>query len=113
MESRGHRRVNSSFNSHNYAIGLVQPVYNRGNQVRQRLAEAVVGQSDVDLRNAQNELILRVSQGYFGVLFALDNLTYATAAKNAFARQLEQANRRFEVGLATITDVYDAQARFR
>ncbi len=102
----------SSFNSHNYAIGLVQPVYNRGNQVRQRLAEAVVGQSDVDLRNAQNELILRVSQGYFGVLFALDNLTYATAAKNAFARQLEQANRRFEVGLATITDVYDAQARF-
>jgi outer membrane protein len=108
----GSPRGQSSFNSHNYAIGLVQPVYNRGNQVRQRLAEAVVGQSDVDLRNAQNELILRVSQGYFGVLFALDNLTYATAAKNAFARQLEQANRRFEVGLATITDVYDAQARF-
>jgi len=45
-------------------------------------------------------------------LAALDNLTFATAEKNAFARQLEQANRRFEVGLATITDVYDAQARF-
>jgi outer membrane protein len=102
----------SSFNSHNYAIGLVQPVYNRGNQVQQRVADAVVGQSDVDFQNAQNELILRVSQGYFGVLAALDNLTYATAEKNAFARQLEQANRRFEVGLATITDVYDAQARF-
>jgi outer membrane protein len=102
----------SSFDSHNYAISLVQPVYNRGSQVRQRLADATVNQSDVDFRNAQNELILRVSQGYFGVLFALDNLTYATAAKNAFARQLEQANRRFEVGLATITDVYDAQARF-
>ena len=102
----------SSFNSHNYAIGLDQSLYNRGNLVQQRLAESVVGQSDVDLRNANNQLILRVSQGYFGVLAALDNLTYATAEKNAFARQLEQANRRFEVGLATITDVYDAQARF-
>ena len=102
----------SSFNSHNYAIGLVQPVYNRRSQVQQRVADAVVVQSDVDFQNSQNQLILRVSQGYFGVLAALDNLTYATAEKNAFARQLEQANRRFEVGLATITDVYDAQARF-
>ncbi|RUQ37770.1 MAG: type I secretion protein TolC [Candidatus Competibacteraceae bacterium] len=102
----------SAYNSHNYAIQLVQPVYNRGSQVQQQLANAVVNQSDVDFHNAQNQLILRVAQGYFGVLAALDNLTYATAAKNAFARQLEQANRRFEVGLATITDVYDAQARF-
>ncbi|MBS1224642.1 MAG: hypothetical protein H6R24_1320 [Proteobacteria bacterium] len=102
----------SSFNSHNYAIGLVQPVYNRRSQVQQRVADAVVGQSDVDFQNSQNQLILRISQGYFGVLAVLDNLTYATAEKNAFARQLEQANRRFEVGLATITDVYDAQARF-
>lgn len=102
----------SSYNSHNYSIGLAQPIYNRGSLVQQRLADAVVSQSDVDLRNTENELILRISQGYFGVLAALDNLTYATAAKNAFARQLDQANRRFEVGLATITDVYDAQARF-
>ncbi|MCC9000734.1 MAG: TolC family outer membrane protein [Candidatus Contendobacter sp.] len=105
-------RDNSSFNSHNYAIGLTQPLYNRGSQVQQRLADAVVSQSDVDFRNTQNRLVLRVAQGYFGVLAALDNLTFTTAAKNAFARQLEQANRRFEVGLATITDVYDAQARF-
>jgi outer membrane protein len=103
---------NSSYNSHVYAIRLQQPVYNRGSQVQQRLAEAVVSQSDIDFHNAQNEVILRVAQGYFGVLAALDNLSFATAEKNAFARQLEQANRRFEVGLATITDVYDAQARF-
>ncbi|MBK9950053.1 MAG: TolC family outer membrane protein [Candidatus Competibacteraceae bacterium] len=102
----------SSADNHTYGIRLVQPLYNRGHQVRQRLAEATVGQADVNLGNARNELVLRVSQAYFGVLAALDNLSYATAEKNAFARQLEQANRRFEVGLATITDVYDAQARF-
>lgn len=102
----------SSFDNHTYSISLVQPLYNRGSQVKQRLAETTASQADVDLGNTRNELILRVAQGYFGVLSALDNLTYTTSAKNAFARQLEQANRRFEVGLATITDVYDAQARF-
>lgn len=101
-----------SFDNHTYSISLVQPLYNRGSQVKQRLAETTASQADVDLGNTRNELILRVAQGYFGVLSALDNLTYTTSAKNAFARQLEQANRRFEVGLATITDVYDAQARF-
>ncbi|MDG4553949.1 MAG: TolC family outer membrane protein [Candidatus Competibacter sp.] len=102
----------SSSDTHNYAIGLTQPIYNRASQVQQRLAEETVKQADADFSNAENDLILRVSQGYFGVLAAIDNLTFATAEKNAFARQLEQANRRFEVGLATITDVYDAQARF-
>ena len=102
----------SSSDNHNYVIGLTQPIYNRASQVQQRLAEETVKQADTDFSNAEDDLILRVSQGYFGVLAAIDNLTFATAEKNAFARQLEQANRRFEVGLATITDVYDAQARF-
>ncbi|MCP5157973.1 MAG: TolC family outer membrane protein [Gammaproteobacteria bacterium] len=108
----GSQAGQSSYDTHSYAISLVQPLYNRGSQVQQRLADATVGQADVDFLNAQNDLILRVAQGYFSVLAAIDNLTFATAEKNAFARQLEQANRRFEVGLATITDVYDAQSRF-
>ena len=111
-QSRSSVSGQTDLNTHTYALSVQQPIYNRGNLVQQRLADAVIGQSDVDLRNTENTLILRVSQGYFGVLAALDDLTYATAEKNAFARQLEQANRRFEVGLATITDVYDAQARF-
>ncbi|MCB1776222.1 MAG: TolC family outer membrane protein [Candidatus Competibacteraceae bacterium] len=102
----------SSYDTHSYAISVVQPLYNRSSQVQQRLAEASIGQADVDFLNAENDLILRVAQAYFSVLAALDSLTFVTAEKNAFARQLEQANRRFEVGLATITDVYDAQARF-
>lgn len=102
----------SSFNGHTYAINLQQPIYNRGNQVQQRLADSTVGRAEVDWLNTESEVILRVAQGYFEVLAAVDRLSFATAEKNAFARQLEQANRRFEVGLATITDVYDAQARF-
>ncbi|PIE82949.1 MAG: type I secretion protein TolC [Candidatus Contendobacter odensis] len=100
------------YGTHAYVISLNQPIYNRANHVQQRLADATVKKADVDFRNAQNVLILNVSAGYFNVLASIDSLTFATAEKNALARQLEQANRRFEVGLATITDVYDAQARF-
>lgn len=120
-EGKTYRQVHSdgvfpgqkfSLDTSTYTASLNQPIYNRSSQVQQQLAESTVKQADVDFRNTQAELILRVAQGYFGVLIALDSLTFATAEKNAFARQLEQANRRFEVGLATITDVYDAQASF-
>ena len=46
-------------NTHSYAIGLTQPVYNRASQVQQRLAEETIKQADTDFNNAQNDLILR------------------------------------------------------
>lgn len=102
----------SDFNSHNVGVFLNQPLYNRGNQVRQRQADITVEQADVDLDTAQQNLVLRVAQGYFDVLAAQDDVTFVQANKEAIARQLEQAKRRFEVGLVTITDVQEAQASY-
>ncbi len=56
--------------------------------------------------------MLRVSQAYFDVLLAEYELRTVEAQKAATAEQLAQAKRNFEVGTATITDTYDAQARF-
>jgi outer membrane protein len=53
-----------------------------------------------------------VTQAYFNVLSALDDLEFATAEKAAIARQLEQTKQRFEVGLTAITDVHEAQAQY-
>jgi outer membrane protein len=102
----------TAFNNWNYAITLTQPLYNRAAQYTVLQAESIASQSDADLVAAQQGLVVRVVQSYFGVLSALDNLTYRTAEKNAFARQMEQAKRRFEVGLVTVTDVAQAQARY-
>lgn len=63
-------------------------------------------------RAAEQDLVLRVTQTYFDLLAADDNLRFATAEKTAVERQLEQAKRRFEVGLSAITDVQEAQARY-
>lgn len=57
-------------------------------------------------------MILRVSQAYFEVLRAQDNLVFVRAEKAAVGRQLEQTKQRFEVGLSAITDVHDAQAQY-
>lgn len=102
----------SNFTSRSLSISLSQPLYNRGNQVQQRLADATVGQADSDFESVGQLLILRVAERYFNVLSAQDDLTFVRADKDATARQLEQAKQRFEVGLITITDVLEAQARF-
>ena len=63
-------------------------------------------------RAAEQDLLLRTTETYFGVLSADDNLRFARSEKSALERQLDQAQRRFDVGLSAITDVQEAQARF-
>jgi outer membrane protein len=60
---------------------------------------------------AQQQLLISSAQQYFGVLTTLDALKFADANEKALNRQLEQAQQRFEVGLAAITDVNDAKAQ--
>jgi outer membrane protein len=60
---------------------------------------------------AQQDLLVRAANAYFNVLSALDRLKFADANEKALARQLEQAQQRFDVGLAAITDVNDAKAQ--
>jgi outer membrane protein len=71
-----------------------------------------VEQSDYSLASVRQDLILRVAQAYFDVLLAQFNVGLAESQKAAVSEQLAQAKRNFEVGVATITDTNEAQARF-
>jgi outer membrane protein len=73
-------------------------------------ADIEVVQAEATYKAAQQSLILRVSQAYFNVLAALDGLEANQASLEAISRQLDQANKRFEVGLIAITDVQEAKA---
>ena len=55
---------------------------------------------------------LKYCQEIFAVLRAQDNLASTKAEENAFKRQLDQANERFDVGLSDKTDVLEAQAGY-
>ncbi len=80
--------------------------------VQYRRSEKVAAQAEIDYSAAQQDLMLRVSARYFNVLAARDTLDSAEAALESTARQLEQAEKRFEVGLIAITDVQEAQAAY-
>jgi len=102
----------SRFNSHGYGVNLTQPLFRQQNWMTYTEAELQVAQADAQFNGAEQDLILRVAQAYFDVLIAQDNVQLAEAQKTAIAEQLEQAKRNFEVGTATITDTYEAQARY-
>ncbi|MGL6261635.1 outer membrane channel protein TolC [Vibrio sp. WXL103] len=93
-------------------VGLSQELYNRSSWISLDIAEKNARAQDSIYAANQQALILRVSQAYFEVLRAQDNLVFVRAEKAAVGRQLEQTKQRFEVGLSAITDVHDAQAQF-
>jgi len=69
-------------------------------------------QAYVVLASAEQDLMVRLSQAYFDVLASQDSLTFVKAQKIAVNEQLASAKRNFEVGMATITDTREAQARY-
>ena len=102
----------SSGTNASYGVNLTQPIFNQGNRVRQRQADVLVSQAETNFLIARQDTLLRVAERYFDVLSAQQQLEFARANKNAIARQREQARQRYDVGLITITDVHEAQARF-
>ncbi len=102
----------NSYGSHGFALSLVQPIYRKQNLefFEQSKLQALL--SEQQLKLAEQELMLRVAGAYFDILLAQDTLATAQSQKQAFAEQLAQARKSFEVGAATITDTHEAQARF-
>jgi len=101
-----------SFNTHGYTLSLAQSLFNRDAWVQRRQSDAIVGEAEINLGNAEQALIVRTAERYFDILAAEDNLVFAKTEKEAIERQLEQTNERFEVGLIAITDVHEAQASY-
>lgn len=60
----------------------------------------------------QQDLIVRCAEAYFSVLRETDNLQVALAEEAANKRQLDQAQKRFDVGQIAITDVHEAHAAY-
>jgi outer membrane protein len=93
-----------------WQVQLRQSVFSWANWQTLKQANHQVAQAEADYQAAEQDLILRVSQRYFDVLSAKDNVDAEQAAQEAISRQLDQANKRFEVGLIAITDVQEAKA---
>jgi len=101
-----------NYNSNGYQLTLSQPLFRWQNWVSYDQSKMQVAQAEANFVQARQDLILRVSQAYFDVIYAIENLTAVRANKAAIGQQLESAKKNFEVGTATITDSHEAQARY-
>lgn len=102
--------TDSDSDGYQWAIQLRQTLFRWDQWAALKRADAEVAQAEADFQAAQQELIQRTAQRYFDVLAAQDTVDAAQATLEAFSRQLEQADKRFEVGLIAITDVQESRA---
>jgi outer membrane protein len=91
-------------------LGLQVNLFSWSNWIALKQSSATVAQGEANFLAAQEDLVQRVSSLYFAVLAANDTLAAQESALQSVQRQLEQAERRFEVGLIAITDVQIARA---
>lgn len=111
-DSNPHNSPGINYHTTRFALNLQQSIYNHAHHIALRQADLDIARMAAELDAARQALILRVAEAYFGVLAAQDNLIFAVAEQQAIERQLEQSQRRFEVGLIAITDVKESQAQF-
>ncbi len=98
--------------SDGWDISLNQTIYDHTNFIAWKEAELEKAKGLAQYDAAEQDFYIRLAQSYFDVLTNIDAVKFAESEEKAIQRQLEQAEQRYEVGLAAITDVHEARAQY-
>lgn len=99
-----------NYDIHNYALSLRQPLFNKETMATYRGAEANVQSKEALLLKENATLITRLAATYFETLYAQEKVTVLRSNIKATSQQRDQAQRRYDHGEGTITEVNEAQA---
>jgi outer membrane protein len=94
-----------------WTLQLTQPLIRLQNAYAYRASKSLVDQARAQYNQAEQDLILRVTQAYFNVLVARESIEVADAQVKATGEQLALAQRGFGSGTNAITDVHEAKSR--
>ncbi len=100
------------YNTINYGISIRQPLFNLPDIKEYQESKLTAAKSDLDLRNEEISLMVRVAEAYFNVLFNMDNLELNKSRILASKEQLEQSRHRMVSGYGTLTEIKEAQADY-
>jgi outer membrane protein len=98
------------FDHNKVLLRLEQPLYRKDIFTEIDIADAESQAAASEYKLAKQNLIMRLTEAYFDVLFAVDNKTFAQAEEQAIGKQLQNIKRRYKVGKSTITDLQEARA---
>lgn len=95
-----------------YSASVSQPLFQMESWHNVKKAKATDKQIDIEFEAALQSFLIRILDTYLNVLRANETLAFRKAEESAIARQKDQTEQRFQVGLIAKTDVHEAQAAF-
>ncbi|WP_163339148.1 TolC family protein [Desulfopila sp. IMCC35008] len=103
----------TDFNETELTVSFRQPLVDL-----EKASIAAKGVSEMDVaklleKRAQEDLLLLVHERFYNALSAKEKLRISQSESDALRQQVEHAKDRITLGFGTITDQYDAQARYR
>ena len=111
-EYRVEEQLIDQYNSNSYFANLNQPIFRLDKWFQFERGSALSEAASAEFAYQQQETMIRVASAYFNVLNSIDSLNAARAEEKAIGRQKDLAKKRFDVGLAAITEVQETQAAF-
>lgn len=88
-----------------------QPILRRALSAQYEQAEAQVADVNAQLERDEQSLVMRVTEAYFNVLLAEEQLVLLGTQRSAYETQADAARKGFKAGAGTRTDIDEAQAR--
>jgi outer membrane protein len=96
--------------AHTLGLNMSQTLWSFQSFSQLKEANFQVAAAEASYQGAQQSLLLRVAQAYFGILSAADQLATNIAERDAFSTLLNQAKSRQQTGVGPRSDVDQAQA---
>ncbi len=98
--------------AHGYGLSLSQTLWNFQSFSQLREASATAAAAEANFLAAQQALMLRVAQAYFGILSARDALATNQGARDSYSTELSHARAREQTGVGPRSESEEAQAYY-
>lgn len=99
------------YDSYSYTAQLRQPLFNWTRWAEYRQGNARANYSDTMLQVREQEIAIRLAERFFDVLLSRDTIALNSSRLRAIQHQLDSAERRFQLGDGTVTEIDEAQSR--
>lgn len=98
--------------SNNLALTLKQKIYDGSLLAQKQKSSFELSQSQLQLQAAQQDLIYQVTEGYFSLLAAEDQLVLSKAELRTIQSEYEVNRVKFQKGIANLLEWQEIQSRF-
>ncbi len=95
-----------------YGFRLTQPLFRADRWYKYKGAQSLEKSQESELALAQQDLVLKVAEAYFGVLRAQEEYRLAKVERKSLRTQLTEIKNRYKLGLVRDTDLFEVQGTY-